>query len=252
MRQADQIPGWLGNLLETFVREVMASGSTVGVYAHGSLGFGDFRDGRSDVDLVVLQRGDLSPPDEAAARNRHKRLIAHDRRARALHCAYVPQDTIADLVREHPVWAHARWSRRPVSAFARAELLSVGLVLVGPPIRTVIPELDPAALIQTAKQEMRGYWLPKTRSRQLWLRTLWVDIGLTSAVRALAAVDTGEVISKTEAIARMPGLGVPSWLADDLAARRVGLKRWRTPWRTVRRAAAARAQLRRLIALLPD
>lgn len=97
------------------------------VWAHGSLGGGDYQEGRSDLDLIAVLPGPLIP---AAVR----RLIVLHQRLRAeplagkLHCSYLTPRTAADPARSHLTWAHDEVRRRPVTPVTRRELHEFGRV----------------------------------------------------------------------------------------------------------------------------
>jgi hypothetical protein len=71
-------------------------------------------------------------------------------------------------------------------------------------------------------QELRRYWLPAARRPWLWLSPVWVDVGVTSSVRALALLGRDELITKSEAIERLARLGASRRLCEALARYRRG------------------------------
>lgn len=199
-----------------FAAAVRPVARVLGFYAGGSLATGDHRPGLSDLDLVaVVERA----PDRAALLALHESFAAE---APKLHCAYVPRDRAADIARNHLWWAHGRLLRRPFSGIGRGELQQGGLVLYGPPPGAFFPPLDHAALAGAARAELRGYWAGAARRRAVWRTDLHVDLGLTTVARADATIAGDGLISKRAAIARLPRLGAPQWLADEIARRRDG------------------------------
>ena len=55
-----------------------------------------------------------------------------------------------------------------------------------------------------------------------WLQDSWVDHGLVVLPRAEAVLTTGNLITKSEAISRLDGFGVPGSLAREIRSRRDG------------------------------
>ena len=202
-----------------FAAAVRPVAGVVAFYAGGSLASRDFQPGRSDLDLVAVVDRRPDPSGQAALIRVHQRYDAEHPK---LHCAYVPRDAAADLHRRHVTWAHRRLLRRPFSGIGRGELLQGGIVVLGPPPETFFPPLGAAALAEAARAELRGYWHGAVRRSEVWRTDLHVDLGLTTLARADATIADGRLITKREAIARMPGLGVPPELAAQIARRRRG------------------------------
>ncbi|GIG64588.1 nucleotidyltransferase [Phytomonospora endophytica] len=193
----------------------------VGLYVGGSLAFGDYRPGISDIDVLAVIGG-----IDDAARDRltavHLAAIEADAVAGKLHCAYLLKDDAADLTREHPYWGHGELYSRAVSGIARAEVLQDGIVVHGPPPAGLLPGLDDAAIRAAALDELRGYWSKAVHRREAWLEDVYVDLGLITLARVEATVTEGRLITKREAIERLGHFDVPAGLAAQIAARRRG------------------------------
>ncbi|MET0425905.1 MAG: nucleotidyltransferase domain-containing protein [Actinoplanes sp.] len=186
-------------------------------YAGGSLGSGDYHPGLSDLDLVAI----LDRPLTRTRRTRLKAVhAAFD--VPKLHCAYAPADELTDLDRTHVTWAHEQLFRRPLSGIARAELHRFGVIVYGPPPADLVPEVPPADLAEAARTELRGYWRGALRHPRRWRTDLHVDLGLTTVSRADATITENRLITKREAIDRLPSLGVPPTLTDEIRRRRAG------------------------------
>nr|WP_296074153.1 hypothetical protein [uncultured Actinoplanes sp.] len=186
-------------------------------YAGGSIGSRDYHPGISDLDLVAV----LSAPLTRARRARLKEIHAAFAVPK-LHCAYVPAGEIDDLARTHVTWAHEQMFRRPLSGVARAELHRFGVTVYGPEPATVVPPVSDGQLAAAARAELRGYWAGALRHPARWRTDLHVDLGLTTVSRADATITSGRLITKSEAIDRLPSLGVPASLADEIRRRRQG------------------------------
>ncbi|WP_030439618.1 nucleotidyltransferase domain-containing protein [Actinoplanes subtropicus] len=196
------------------VREV--AGVTA-FYAGGSIGSGDYRPGISDLDLVAVLGAPLGRPRRERLRKVHRTIGA----AR-LHCAYVPVTEIADLSVKHVNWAHERMFHRTLSGISRAELHQFGVTVYGPPPGDLVPAVSGEALSEAARVELRGYWTGAVRRSRVWRTDLHVDLGLTTVSRADVTIAEGRLITKREAIDRLPALGVPEELAAEIRRRRAG------------------------------
>ena len=186
-------------------------------YAGGSIGSGDYRPGISDLDLVAV----LDRPLTRAARTRLTVVHAAFPEPK-LHCAYVAAGELDDMARTHVTWAHEQLFRRPLSGIARAELHQFGVVVHGPPPGALIPSLSDDELRGAARTELAVYWPGALRHPRRWRTDLHVDLGLTTVSRADVTIADARLITKREAIDRLPSLGVPEELADEIRRRRAG------------------------------
>jgi Nucleotidyltransferase domain len=205
-------------VVEEFAAAIRDIARVVGFYAGGSIGSGDYRPGVSDLDLVAVVAAPLTRYRRARLRDVHRTLGPPK-----LHCAYVPLSAVSDVAEKHVNWAHERMFERPLSGIARGELHQFGVTVYGPPPAALIPPVSRAGLAEAARGELRGYWAGAVRRRAVWKTDLHVDLGLTTVSRADETISTGRLITKREAIDRLPSLGVPAPLVDEIRRRRAGL-----------------------------
>lgn len=126
----------------------------------------------------------------------------------------------------------------------QAELAATGVALCGP---WPPPGLGPVAVadLQAAvRAEITGYWRRIASQRRRWLQDVWVDFGLITLSRAEAVLTAGDLMTKSEAIRRLPTSGFPRrWRARCAAA---GTDRTSLgPLPRIRRAYLARRLMRR-------
>jgi len=197
-------------------------GVAVGLYVGGSLATGDYRPGVSDIDAVALMDRSPTPATRAVLAQTHQRLAQDVGGGSVLHCVYVPSTNATVVTSKHWTWAFGELFRRPLSGIARAELLADPIVVAGPEPSSWLPPMGLEELRGAARAELAGYWSRAVRKRSIWLEDVYVDIGLTVLARADATIRDGTLITKSEAIARMPDLGVPREIVDGIARRRRG------------------------------
>ena len=224
------------------IREVAA---VTAFYAGGSIGSGDYRPGISDLDLVAVIAAPLTRARRDRLRSLHRTLGVAK-----LHCAYVSLPDISDVSRKHVNWAHERMFRRPLSGISRAELHQFGVTVYGPPPAELVPPIGREELATAARVELRGYWTGAVRRARVWRTDLHVDLGLTTVSRAGVTIATGRLITKREAIDRLPSLGVPEALADEIRRRRAGEPVALTEPQIRARAVVARTLMRRQLTRL--
>jgi hypothetical protein len=104
----------------------------------------------------------------------------------------------------------------------------------------LIPPVTEAELSAAARAELSGYWTDALAKRHLWVQDLYVDLGLTTLARVEATLTEGRLITKTEALTRLAGFGVPPALVDEMTRRRQGEPTPMTATARTRRAAVAR------------
>ena len=232
-------------VLRRFVSEIQSAVPTVAVWAHGSLAMGDFQPGRSDLDLVAV----VEAPVDDAQRDRlagiHRRLVDEEPAAAELHCSYMVRTALSEAETRHVTWAHGMLLERPVTPVTRRELLDGGLTLHGPGPAELLPPLAPGQLEDFIRRDLEEFWLPATRRPRLWLRDIWVDLGLLVLARATVTLRDGRLITKGEALTVLLELGAPADVVRDIRDRRYSNPKPISPLRRIRRAIRARAFVRR-------
>lgn len=193
----------------------------VAVWAHGSLGAGDYQEGRSDLDLIAVL------PRPATARTAWRLGLLHARLrdeplAGLLHCTYMSPDTVADPARRHLTWAHEQLFKRPVTPVTRRELHSFGRILHGESPKRLLPPVTDPELDAFVVRDQRDFWRPNVRRAELWWQDVWVDLGLITFARATVTLREGRLITKREALAELPALGAPGEVVEDVTERRYG------------------------------
>ncbi|WP_328507494.1 nucleotidyltransferase [Streptomyces sp. NBC_00391] len=173
------------------------------VWAHGSLGGGDYQEGRSDLDLIAAQ----------------------------LHCTYLTPGTADDAERKHLTWAHRQLFRRTVTPVTRRELHTFGLLLYGEPPTALLPPVSDIELDAFVVRDQKEFWRPAVDRARLWDQDVWVDLGLLTFARATATLRDGRLISKRDALDLLPALGAPAEVVGDIRRRRYGQRAEEVPHR---------------------
>ncbi|MDG4825036.1 nucleotidyltransferase domain-containing protein [Asanoa sp. WMMD1127] len=214
----------------------------------GSLATGDYLPHISDLDLVALVDGPVDIGRQAALTALHRRLDDGRGAGLNLGCVYVDTDSISRVETLHLMWTHGHLTHRTLSGITREELVLHGYSVFGRQPRDVLPPMSAADIRAAARAELTGYWNWAVKRPWIWLDPTIADLGLTSMARGRYALYNGELLTKTQAIRHAHA---PSWLVDQLTARRQGISvsspRIRTAfiaWRDARRtvAYAKRAQ----------
>lgn len=240
-------------LLDRFMADVGHVVPLVALWAHGSLALGDFQPGRSDLDLIALVSTTISDAQKRELERTHKELVGAVPLADKLHCSYVVRAELADVSRSHVTWAHGELFDRRVSPVSRRELCQGGLCLLGPAPATVVPTVTDEELADHIRADLRDFWYPKTDRPELWLRDIWVDLGLLTLARATVTLQQGRLITKKEALEVLAELGAPADVLRDIYQRRYETGQPMSDEWQARRGYLARTYLRaRIERLLPS
>jgi hypothetical protein len=231
-------------LLDRFTADARQAVPLDALWVHGSLALGDFKVGRSDIDLVALIATTLTGPHRRDLQRVHAALQDEMSLAGKLHCSYMARSELAGVSRHHVTWAHSELYERPVSPVTRRELTIGGLSLLGPSPVAVVPTVSDRELADYIRGDLRDYWYPKTALPDLWMSDIWVDLGLLTLARAAVTLHEGRLITKKEALKVLADRSVPADVIRDIYQRR-----YETPqpiseeWRG-RRASLARTHVR--------
>ena len=160
--------------VNAILREVLDGARTilgdrfVGMYLYGSLALGDFDPASSDIDFLVVTDADLPADRVAALQAMHDHIASSDSPwATEIEGSYISLDA---LRRYDP--AHARHPLIDRGGRLRLEqhetdtviklhgLRERGIVLVGPPPRTLIDPISPDDLRRAAVDLMLFWWAP--------------------------------------------------------------------------------------------
>jgi hypothetical protein len=208
----------------------------------GSLATRDYVPGVSDLDLVAVTGDPVGQTRQEILTGLHRELDREAAQGLDLGCVYVDAGRLADIGALHPTWTHGSLVQRILSGVTRAELVRHGFAVMGRPPAAVLPEMTDDDVRRAACAELCGYWAQAARRPLMWLNPVIADLGLTSMARGRHALQTGQLLTKTQAIERVHA---PAWLKDQLRARRrgehVASPRTRTAliaWRDARRTVA--------------
>ncbi|WP_406252416.1 nucleotidyltransferase domain-containing protein [Streptomyces atratus] len=220
-------------LLERFTAEVGHVVALEALWAHGSLALGDYRPGRSDLDLVALVGAPVSGPQRQQLEALHRTLISQVPEAAGLHCSYVVRSQLSDTGRDHVTWAQSRLFERPVTPVSRRELSTGGPALFGPGPAGIVAEVTDQELAEFIRGDLKEFWYPASARPSLWQRDIWVDLGLLTLARAAVTLRDGRLITKGQALEVLAAWGAPAEVVRDIHRRRyeAGPHRTSLPWR---------------------
>lgn len=192
---------WSEGLKRAFGRKV------VGLYLSGSLAYGDFVPGRSDIDLQAVVRSPLTEDELQPIGKLHREIErCCPQWANRIECSYVPLGLMRELM--PPDTPRPWWGFGTLYAEASAGnewiinhyLLSRhGIALEGPNFNELIPRISIHDVRQASARDLFQEWLPKI-DNVAWLSNSHHQSYLVlNLCRILHTVVQGQVGSKKSA-----------------------------------------------------
>jgi hypothetical protein len=212
------VSGHLGRFRDSLLLAVELRG----LYLYGSLTTGDFSPASSDIDVlaVIGCRPDGPALDRLTAL--HLDLARGGGAYARLNCLYVPAGSLANSEVLHAYWYGDRFTQWQLKVMTVAELSTSGRAVHGPWPPPGLPDVSTSEVREHAREQLAGYWRRLTFRPGIWLQDRWVDFALVTLARSAAVIHDGELITKSQAIAKLGDFGVPASLADQIKRRRAG------------------------------
>jgi hypothetical protein len=178
-----------------------------GLYIHGSLASGDFNPHTSDIDFLVVTAGELPGEMLAALSSMHARLRAGGQRwATRLEGAYIP---LGALRRYDPVQARHPWlgvdGHFAVEQLGsdwviqRHILREMGIVLAGPPPRSLIDPVEPDDLRLAVRRILQEWWSSPFPYPERFQSGEYQAYAILTMCRSLYVLQNGRIASKPAA-----------------------------------------------------
>lgn len=142
----------------------------IGIYLTGSLTYGDFDRGSSDIDFLVVLRDVFSEKQRKRVINTHNRIAKnYPLWAKRIECSYITQDMLSNI--EPPIKARPyvnggqMWNPDP--SYGNEWLLNLyvlyesGIALFGSDPKKLLPSpIDIKAVRKASKQDLYQEWKP--------------------------------------------------------------------------------------------
>lgn len=206
----------IAQLLDEFQSgiETAMGGDFVGLYLFGSLVYGDFTPGVSDIDLLAVSRRSVTEVDTDRLRAMHRALIDrypewNDRievayqslhGLRTFHTERSPMGIISPGEAMHLIEAGDDWL---INWYF---VLDHGITLAGPPPETIIAPISHEAFVTAARDQGRR-WPSELRHVK---DQRGESYAILTVCRALYTHHTGELVSKIKAARWVQGRH-PEW-----------------------------------------
>lgn len=184
------------------VRAVLGDYFT-GMYLYGSLASGEFDPGRSDIDFLVVTIEDLPDNLVSGLETMHTRIYESGLEwATKLEGSYVPIAAMRVYSPTGPVCPMINEGRFEVArqgidwVINRHVLYTSSVVIIGPPLQTIIDPVRPEELQEAALTLLRDVWVPWLYNPDFFHGTGYQSFVVLTMCRALYTLEHGTVVSK--------------------------------------------------------
>lgn len=185
------------------VQEVLKE-SLVGVYLMGSLSYGDFTRGRSDIDLTVVVKEPLSQEKISQIKQLHVELEQrHVEWKNKVECQYVPLEMFKHILPvelRRPYYGAGKF--HPEALYGNEWLINnyllykYGVPLIGPEFKTLIKPIDIKEVRKASAKDLFREWVPKIGNANFFKDSHFQSYVVLNLCRILYTVILGDVGSK--------------------------------------------------------
>lgn len=204
----------INNVLCFLVRGIRSifGDDLVGIYLTGSLSYGDFNEGRSDIDLAVV----LKDPAKGEKINAVKKLHEDTEKkfmrwAKRIECSYIPLNMLQNILPPEEVrpyfgagifYPEAKYGNEWI--INQSVLVSHGIALLGPEFKTLVKvPIESKDIIEARKRDLFEEWQPKINDPAYLEDPHQQSYLILHLCRILYTILTGELASKPKSAAWM-------------------------------------------------
>jgi hypothetical protein len=182
---------------------VLLGANLVGIYLYGSLTQRAFDPKRSDIDVIVVTRRDLSPHQFQKVRRCLDAAAASDRWISRLQMSFLQRDEILTANSKYCLYQFGRLKRGRSDAnpIIWINVLNSGVVLYGPPPQSFVPAISDDLIFKALEREV-GYLREELVTNPL---SKWKDVpfyrdyAVMTLCRILYTSRRGAIVSKPRA-----------------------------------------------------
>ncbi len=156
-------------LLSTELRRILGN-KLVALYLTGSLSYGDFDYGSSDIDFLAVLTRALTQRQLEAVKEMHQHIAEQvPYWAKRLEGSYIPQKWLSSIERPPGKRPYVNAGMVAMFPYGNEWLVNLyvlhqrGIPLVGQEPRALIPPIDIRAVREASRQNLLEEWAPKTK-----------------------------------------------------------------------------------------
>lgn len=208
----------INNLLTEFctLLPIILKDDLVGIYLFGSLAYGDFVEGRSDMDILVITNHLVTDRQYKEINKMHQDLEQkYPQWAGRIECSYTPISMFKSAVPpgDRPYFGESKLSMATYGnewIINNYLLYHHGITLLGPEIKTLIPEINISDVQKACLQDFGTEWLPKIGDSNWLDNPHYQSYIVLNLCRILHTVLNAKVSSK-KVSAEWIGTKYPRW-----------------------------------------
>jgi predicted nucleotidyltransferase len=212
--QETPLPPIIQPLIEAYLQALEPlSQHLYGVYVYGSIALGAFEDLESDIDLLVVTRGEWSPLERQQLQTLHRQLCKAFPLGKRLEVFYIPFEYLGILqtdarvetlapypvVRDGTFWLSIGEGLNAVTWWI---LKQQGLCLRGPECSALPLNVTWADVLSTTRYNLDVYYARQIKRPQGYLFDVSFEFAVSNLCRILTTVEEGEIVSKSVALKR--------------------------------------------------
>ncbi|MGI0015368.1 MAG: nucleotidyltransferase domain-containing protein, partial [Nitrososphaera sp.] len=164
----------VNDILATLVDELLKilGSQLVGLYLTGSLTYGDFDPGSSDIDFLAILNRELSDGQRLRIQRMHSTIAdQYPKWSKRIEGSYITRDMLSSTgpPRKPRPYINAGEFWHPDPRYGNEWLVNLsalretGVALVGPDPKAIILPVDIDAVREASKEDLHAEWLPKLR-----------------------------------------------------------------------------------------
>lgn len=181
----------------------------IGFYLTGSLSYGDFVEGRSDIDLAVVLRKPMALENLELVKRLHLDAERrYEKWSKRIECSYVPLAMLSNtLPPKEPRPYMGGGIFYPAALYGNEWLINkyflckYGIALIGPDFKDLAEPVDIADVQKACVNDLHKEWEPKITDPDFLADSHQQSYVVLNLCRILYAVRRGEAVSKKMAAA---------------------------------------------------
>lgn len=185
------------------VKEIFGE-ELVGFYLTGSLSYGDFEPGRSDIDLAAVLEVPANLEQIAKIGKLHLEAEQKFKQwAGRIECSYIPRVMLAEVLPpKEPRPYFGAGIFYPAADYGNEWLINrhflyqYGVVVVGPDFKTLAAPVETKNLKEACIRDLRREWVPKINDEKFLANSHYQSYVVLNLCRIIYTVANGEAASK--------------------------------------------------------
>ncbi|HOI97149.1 MAG TPA: DUF4111 domain-containing protein [Candidatus Pacearchaeota archaeon] len=176
----------------------------VGFYLTGSLSYGDFEPGRSDIDLAAVLKVSSNSEQIEKIGKLHQAVEQKFKQwAGRIECSYIPRAMLAEVLPpKEPRPYFGAGIFYPAADYGNEWLINRhflyqnGVTIIGPDFKTLAAPVEIKYLKEACIRDLRQEWLPKINDEKFLANSHYQSYVVLNLCRILYAIANGDAVSK--------------------------------------------------------